>query len=184
MMGGDIELNSVLGNGSLFAFQIDFPLLDRSNLPSRNVPETIDTGLYTHFPLRILVVDDNMVNRKVAQMLLRKMGYRPDLAENAEEALDKIRKGRYEVIFMDILMPQMDGFEASRKIRNMDDLDPSPVIVALSGKSAGDDLVRCQQAGMDLHLDKPIRASQLKQTLIDSYQKSNSKHYPHSAPPS
>jgi CheY-like chemotaxis protein len=113
---------------------------------------------------RILVVEDNPVNLKVALGLLRNLGYPSDAATSGREAIEAARRHPYELVFMDCQMPEMDGFEAARAIR---ELDPSRAIrvVALTANASAADRERCLASGMDDFLSKPIDRSQLDRLL-------------------
>jgi signal transduction histidine kinase/DNA-binding response OmpR family regulator len=116
-------------------------------------------------PLRILVAEDNVVNQKVALRLLEKLGYKADLAVNGRKALDAVKRQRYDLILMDMQMPEMDGLEATRIIcRNLSPAE-RPRIVAMTANVMEEDRRRCLEAGMDDHIGKPIRLEILKSVL-------------------
>jgi PAS domain S-box-containing protein len=117
-------------------------------------------------PLRILLAEDNPVNQKVALHMLGRMGYRADTAANGVEALAALRRQPYDVVLMDVQMPEIDGLEATRQIR----ADPAfavaaPWIIALTANAMAEDRERCMQAGMDDYVSKPLRADQLAEVL-------------------
>ncbi len=114
---------------------------------------------------RILLVDDNQVNRKLGGLLLRKVGYEFDLAKNGREALQAIATKVYDVILMDCRMPEMDGFEATRLIREREGSGRHVPVVALTASAMQDDRVACVEAGMDDFLSKPIDATKLYEML-------------------
>ena len=116
----------------------------------------IDTTLAAQRPLHILLAEDNVVNQKVAVRLLERMGYRPDVASNGLEALAAVHRQHYDVVLMDVQMPEMDGLEASRRITS--ELDPSkrPRLVALTANVLKGDQQMCLEAGMDDYLAKPL----------------------------
>ncbi len=119
-------------------------------------------------PLRILIADDNPVNVKVAVRLLEKLGYAPDSAGNGFEVLAALRKESYDVVFMDVQMPEMDGLEATRSIRREWPGESGPVIVAMTANAFGRDRDACLAAGMDFYVSKPIRIGELQQILLNS----------------
>ena len=119
----------------------------------------------TH-PLRILLAEDNLVNQKLATRLLEQMGYRIDLASNGQEALESVARQKYDVVLMDVQMPEMDGLEASRRI-NAEFPDTRPRIVAMTANAMQGDRERCLAAGMDDYIAKPIRVENLVAALMD-----------------
>ncbi len=116
-------------------------------------------------PLRILIAEDNVVNQKVAVRILEKMGYRPDLAANGSEAVNAAKKINYDLILMDVLMPEMDGFEATRIINKEFQGKQKPVIIAMTANAMKGDREACIQAGMDDYIGKPIRIDELESVL-------------------
>jgi CheY-like chemotaxis protein len=117
---------------------------------------------------RILVVEDNSVNQKVATRLLEKMSFRVDVAADGSEALKMMELLPYDVVLMDCQMPVMDGYEATRQIRNREGNGPHRVIVAMTANAMQGDRERCIAAGMDDYISKPIRAPELA-ALLDRY---------------
>jgi signal transduction histidine kinase/DNA-binding response OmpR family regulator len=114
---------------------------------------------------RVLVVDDNAVNQRVAQALLTKLGCRVDVAANGEEALEMVELLPYDVVFMDCEMPVLDGFAATTEIRRRENGDHRVPIVAMTARALTQDRDRCLQAGMDDYISKPVRVDLLRQTL-------------------
>ncbi|HBB92837.1 MAG: hypothetical protein A2X22_03665 [Bacteroidetes bacterium GWF2_49_14] len=116
----------------------------------------------------ILLVEDNKINQRIAMLNLEKLGYRVDLAENGEEALSKYRKKEYNLIFMDVQMPVLDGLEATRRLRLMEDETGShnPVyIIAMTANAMKGDREICLDAGMNDYISKPFRAEELREIL-------------------
>ena len=126
---------------------------------------TLDIDLGKQFPLRILIAEDNLVNQKVALRMLSKMGYRADVAANGLEALEALRRQPYDVILMDVLMPEMDGLEATAKIIAEWPVDSRPYIIALTANALKGDRERFLAAGMNDYLSKPVRFSALASLL-------------------
>jgi PAS domain S-box-containing protein len=124
-----------------------------------------DAGLAGQHPLRILVVEDNALNREVALRLLERLGYDAELAGDGAEALRAIAARAYDVVLMDIHMPEMDGFAATRKIRELRGSAARPRIVALTANALKGDRERCLKAGMDDYLSKPLSMKELAAAL-------------------
>ena len=116
-------------------------------------------------PLRILLAEDNAVNQKVALSYLARMGYRADVAASGREALEAARREAYDVVLMDVQMPEMDGLEATRRIRALLPDGRSPWIVALTASAMTGDADRCLAAGMNDYLSKPVRVEELAAAL-------------------
>ena len=116
-------------------------------------------------PLRILLAEDNAMNRRLALLLLERMGYSADVAENGQEVLDAVTRAPYDVIFMDVQMPEMDGLEATRRIRATHPDDARPRIIALTANALAEDREATVQAGMDDYVSKPIRPAELEGAL-------------------
>jgi PAS domain S-box-containing protein len=121
--------------------------------------------LGTSHPLRILLAEDNAVNQKVALSHLARMGYRADVAATGREALEAVRRERYDVVLMDVQMPEMDGLEATRRVRSFLPDEDGPWIVALTASAMTGDPERCLAAGMNDYLSKPVRAEELAAAL-------------------
>ena len=116
-------------------------------------------------PLRILVAEDNVVNQKVALLLLQRLGYEADVAADGEETLAALRRQRYDVILMDIQMPGMDGLEAARRIRDEWPAEERPRIIAVTANALHEDRETCLAAGMDDYLSKPVLLEDLRAVL-------------------
>lgn len=130
-----------------------------------STPPEFDTSLGVRCPLRILVAEDNPFNQKVALKILERLGYRPDMVANGEEVLETLYRQPYDVVLMDIEMPEMDGLEASRQVRQRGDLVCQPLIVAMTANAIQGDRERCLEAGMDGYVSKPIRVAELAASL-------------------
>jgi CheY-like chemotaxis protein/HPt (histidine-containing phosphotransfer) domain-containing protein len=129
----------------------------------------LDPQLSQRLPLRVLLCDDNLINQKVAMRLLSQMGYSPKLAGNGIEALSALESEPFDMIFMDVMMPEMDGLEATRKIRQrQQDRTKNPnykahmVIVAMTASVMPGDREKCLEAGMDDYLSKPVRPEDIR----------------------
>ncbi len=114
-------------------------------------------------PYKVLVVDDNEVNRRVAVLFLEKLGHAADIADGGAACLNLHGKKKYDVIFLDVQMPEMDGLETARRLR--DGAEPGgrhTWIVGVSAHSEAEEAARCRDAGMDLYLTKPLRKEALE----------------------
>ena len=119
-------------------------------------------------PLRILLAEDNVVNQKLALRLLQQMGYRADLASNGVEAIECVGRQSYDVVLMDVQMPEMHGLEASRRITAALPAGRRPRIVAMTANAMQCDREMCLAAGMDDYIAKPIRVNELVEALLQA----------------
>jgi CheY-like chemotaxis protein len=119
-------------------------------------------------PLHILLVEDNAVNQKLALRLLSQMGYRADMAGNGLEAIQALERQDYDVVLMDVQMPEMDGLEATRQIRKRLPAERQPRIIAMTANAMQGDREACLEAGMDDYISKPIRVDELVGVLEKS----------------
>lgn len=126
------------------------------------------------YPLRILVAEDNRVNQKLALKVLGKLGYDADIAQDGKEVLEEVSKVNYDLVFMDVQMPEMDGLEATRMIRLC--LSVQPVIIAMTANAMQGDREECLQAGMDDYLSKPVHIEELVIVLEKWCLKMKEKH--------
>ncbi|MFO0592056.1 MAG: ATP-binding protein [Polyangiaceae bacterium] len=121
--------------------------------------------LANDLPLRILVAEDNPVNQRVALLLLERLGYRADVVGNGAEAIEAVQARPYDVVLMDVRMPEIDGIEATRRIREVLPKDRQPRVIALTANAMTEDRTVCQAAGMDDFLSKPVTAKELERAL-------------------
>jgi len=114
----------------------------------------------------VLIVEDNLLNQKLALRMLEKLGYRADLADNGRDAVRMIEKGGYDLVFMDCQMPEMDGYEASAIIRQREKESGQHLpIIAMTAHTMTGDRDKCMEAGMDDYISKPIRKEQIVQVI-------------------
>lgn len=117
------------------------------------------------YPLHILVAEDNVINQQVALRMLRKLGYRADVAANGRDVLAAFQRCRYEVVFMDVQMPDMDGLEATRQLRDSLPDDQQPWIIAMTAYAMTQDRDMCLEAGMNDYISKPVQIEELSDKL-------------------
>ena len=179
MMHGEITVASELGKGSEFCFTVELgvqrtsisnqsqtiPDLNEfgndSEIITRNITNTLPQG--NKLSGKVLLVEDNQINQQVAQELLENFGLTVEIASHGIEAMEKIPDGKYDLIFMDIQMPEMDGLEATQKIRQQGFLDIP--IIAMTAHALTDDWEKSRQAGMNDHISKPIDPEKLYSKL-------------------
>jgi CheY-like chemotaxis protein len=112
-----------------------------------------------------LVAEDNAVNQKVALHTLLQFGYEADLARDGREAVEAVRLKNYDLIFMDVQMPEIDGLEATRRIRSLKSLPVRPYIVAMTANAMKEDRDICLRSGMDDFITKPVRVEEIKAVI-------------------
>lgn len=165
LMGGNIWVESWLGKGSIFHFTIMAEATTKETFSSINPQLQVDPETSQYHPLRILLAEDNDINKKVALQMLRKIGYEADVASNGLEVLRAIERQPYDLILMDVQMPDMDGIEAAQKIRTQWP-ERRMKIIAVTAYALEGDKDRCLSAGMDDYLSKPIQLEELRKKLI------------------
>ena len=170
-MGGTMwaESAGVPGQGSTFHLTI----LTRAGDQSAATGSTNGTGTLdldpehaTRHPLRILLAEDNTVNQKLATRLLGRMGYEADIAGNGIEAVEAVERQRYDLVLMDVQMPEMDGLEATRIMVERMPANDRPWIVAMTANAMDGDRERCLEAGMNDYISKPIRVAELVAAVL------------------
>jgi len=119
-------------------------------------------------PISILVAEDNLINQKLMMRILEKLGFEATLTNNGQEVLDELNKRMHDIILMDIQMPELDGLEATRIIRKMDNID-QPYIIAMTANAMPEDREECFVAGMDNYVSKPVKLELLVNALREGY---------------
>jgi len=171
-MGGDISVESKIGKGSTFSFsvlagvqpEVEMPQIAaaRNDLPPDESP-TIAANVH---PLRILVAEDNITNQFVIRKLLEKLGYIPDMVENGVQAVAAVQEQSYDLVLMDMMMPEMDGLTATGMIRQL----PAPAcdtyIIALTANATSQDELACIGVGMNDFVTKPVTRDRLSAALL------------------
>jgi signal transduction histidine kinase/ActR/RegA family two-component response regulator len=164
VMGGSVLVKSAVGVGSTFSLEID---LEVTTAPVKLASPKTTGANAPGAGLSALVVDDNPVNLTIASAMLARLGFKVDLAENGLSAVSKAGEEKYDVIFMDMQMPEMDGLVATRRIREGEGPNTKTKIVALSASVQNEDVERCRAAGMDSFLAKPLRMERLQDFLTE-----------------
>jgi CheY-like chemotaxis protein len=161
-MGGSIGAESILGEGS--RFWVELPLAV-SDAPKETEPLKQNSAVPQQRVAHVLLVEDNPVNQKLAGALLGRLGHTFDLAENGREAVESAEKKAYALILMDMQMPEMDGLEATRRIRAGDGPNTNSWIIALTANAMQSDQDACRDAGMNDFLSKPFNREALTTVL-------------------
>jgi CheY-like chemotaxis protein len=170
LMGGAISLESMPGSGSVFRFDLALSVVDDSVGPHasqsmHSSPDVQEDGK------RILLVEDNVMNQKVIVRQLHSLGYATDVVENGQEALDALAAFPYSLVLMDCQMPVMDGYEATRRIRAMEQKTGRRTrIVAMTANAMPGDDQLCIDAGMDDYLTKPVMPEHLEKLFVQRHQ--------------
>ncbi len=139
--------------------------------PKKHTAPVIDHTFAQRFPMRILLAEDNLVNQKVAIGILQRMGYHVDVAANGLEALEALRRQPYDVVLLDVQMPEMDGEEAAREICRRYPPEQRPILIAMTANALEGDRERYLAVGMDDYISKPIRVDDLMRGLENAYHK-------------
>lgn len=164
MMGGSIWVQSKFGYGSSFYFSIftkEAAEISFLNQSGRGQTEKISE----EFPWQILIAEDNSVNQNIMLKLLEKIGYRADIASNGYEAIEALKKKQYDIILMDVQMPELSGLEATRIICDTWARGRRPYIIAMTANLQEEDKERCRDAGMEDFIGKPVRLAELTRLL-------------------
>ncbi len=166
MMDGEIGVDSVEGVGSTFWFYIFLDVSDEETYRQyyRKENEQKEDSLRVHLKLKILLAEDNKINQKVAVLNLNNLGHKVDVANNGKEAVEKFKTGDYDLIFMDVHMPEMDGVEACQKIREIEKNDgriKKIPIIAMTANTSEDERKKYLEAGMDGYIGKPFKQKEL-----------------------
>lgn len=164
LMKGEIDVESQEGRGTVFSFSV--PVQIRPGQSGPEEPETEASLLKDKFPLRILLAEDHPINQKLMQIMLQRFGYAVDLAQDGSEALNLVQHHIYDLVFMDIQMPVMDGLEATRRIRKGIGPKKQPVIIAMTANALQEDKKKCINAGMDDFMVKPIKLDMVEKMIV------------------
>ena len=168
LMDGAISVTSRMGEGSTFSFDLRLPISPAEPAvdPTESARSEIVRPAGTKpVSARVLVVEDNVFNQRVAAEMLRKLGCRVDVAANGLEAVDMIQTFPYDLVFMDCQMPEMDGYEATAQIRHLEPEIKQVPIFAMTANAMQGDRERCLASGMDDYVSKPVRMDYLTVVL-------------------
>jgi signal transduction histidine kinase/CheY-like chemotaxis protein/HPt (histidine-containing phosphotransfer) domain-containing protein len=136
----------------------------------------LDSTFASRLPLRLLLADDNPINQKVGLSVLHRLGYRADVASNGMEVMKALEQKPYDVLFLDVQMPEMDGLECARQICQRWNRDKRPVVIAMTGNALMGDREKCLAAGMDDYISKPVRITEL-QTALERWGPTKSRKF-------
>ena len=168
LLGGTIDVESELGKGSTFTVTLKHRIADERYYVKKHIEEP-GTGNEILEGRNILLAEDNDLNAEIAEEILERAGLRIERVENGIQCVNRILKmpaGTYDMIFMDIQMPQMDGYKATRTIRNLPDKDKACIpIIAMTANAFAEDKRKTMEAGMNAHLSKPLNVPELMDTI-------------------
>jgi CheY-like chemotaxis protein len=174
LMGGEIWAESEEGKGSKFRFTIQAETIpdERPDSGEKDRERSI-RKLSVDKPLSILVAEDNPSNQKVLVEMLKRLGYRPDAVANGAEVIQALKIRSYDLVFMDIRMPEMDGLSAAKEIRKVWP-NNGPTIVAITAFAMESDQKMCMEAGMDGYIAKPVKLGDLAEVISKYHPRENS----------
>ena len=168
LLGGTIDVESELGKGSTFTVTLKHRIADERYYVKKHIEES-GTGNEILEGRNILLAEDNDLNAEIAEAILERAGLRIERVENGIQCVNRILKmpaGTYDMIFMDIQMPQMDGYKATQTIRNLPDKDKACIpIIAMTANAFAEDKKKTMEAGMNAHLSKPLNVPELMDTI-------------------
>lgn len=167
LMDGELGMESELGEGSTFWFTVSFKKVQNGYNDNSIDSMKLNNGFFdTEQSVRILIAEDNRINQIVARKILEKENFEVDIVETGKQAVEAVQTGVYSFVFMDIQMPEMDGYEATRKIRELEkDTGRHIPIIALTASAMEKDREKCLNVGMDEYVPKPIDKEELLRVL-------------------
>lgn len=165
-MGGSIWLKSIPGEGSTFFFTLGVSEAQVMAAPEK--AQVVELApLAQRFPMNILVAEDNPINQSVIMQIMENFGYKADLAVDGLEVLKSLEEKSYDLILMDIQMPEMDGLTACKKIKLNNNVQDKPLVVAMTANTSPEDIEDCLSAGMIGHIAKPIEVDKLANIIAN-----------------
>lgn len=163
LLDGDINVTSSQGLGSVFSILLKSEIVEVSSKQNASDMEEINLDFSMLSELKVLIAEDNGVNQKVLQYMLDQLGVKSDLANNGREAVQLTKSNDYDIVFMDVQMPEMDGIEATELIRKAE--SRQPYIVAMTANVSNDDRESCSRCGMNEFISKPFLLNQIKRVF-------------------
>ncbi len=172
LLGGEISVRSEVGVGTCFTINFQFKYSDKK-IKDEKTEKSLDSDFANKYPLKILVADDNLINREVANGVFKKLGFQIKLVENGIEVLETIKFEYYDLILMDLHMPEMDGFEATKEIIALLGAN-RPKIIAFTADLIDTSKDIVFETGFDDLMFKPLKLEELESKLVSIYkQKKN-----------
>lgn len=166
LMSGAISVDSSQGHGTTITVKLplDAPILKLNEIPDGSES---DASITTLSPLKVLVAEDNLVNQKVAGKMLEKLGIHADLVEDGQQAINAAEQQDFDLILMDVQMPEVDGLDATKHIRSLE--QPQPVVIALTANAMKSDQDTCLEVGMNDFLTKPLTLQALSAKILEHF---------------
>lgn len=168
MMGGEIRVESMEEKGATFVFTIEVSLPEKDDGGEDEDEFSLNPAMERNRRTRVLVADDHPINQRLMVSMLQKLGCEAAVAEDGESAVERVLKEEYDFVFMDLQMPELDGLEATRRIRRAGGpFANHPVIIAMTANVMEGIRERCMASGMNGYISKPLKLSSVKQVLTD-----------------
>lgn len=162
LQGGSIKAESIEGKGSTFSFQLPFKKVTSHKIKNGVKNGSEAPSIQTNEKLKILLVEDVALNQRLVVKIMEKWGYALDIANNGKIAVEKVKENDYDIILMDIQMPEMDGYEATQLIRSMPNISKQKIpIIALTAHASHAEAEKCINLGMNAYMAKPFNQHQL-----------------------